>query len=133
MSFLTAILVAAFALIAFGCKSSEPEFKATTGRGGTGRKATAKVVEQSSPATNKPAVRPADTVSGRVIAVREPLRFVIIDFTSSRMPQLDQRLNVYRLDQKVAELKVSGPYLGSAVAADVTAGQALEGDLVRDR
>jgi hypothetical protein len=49
------------------------------------------------------------------------------------MPQLDQQLNVYRLDQKVAELKVSGPYLGSTVAADITAGEVLEGDLVRAR
>jgi hypothetical protein len=49
------------------------------------------------------------------------------------MPQLDQQLNVYRLDQKVAELKISGPYLGTTVAADVTAGEAMLGDLVRDK
>ena len=133
MPFLTATLVAAFALMFFGCKSSEPEFKATVGKGGAERKATATVPDQPPSPTNKPAVRPADMLSGRVIAVRAPLRFVIVDFTSSRLPQLDQRLNVYRLDQKVAELKVSGPYLGTTVAADVTAGQALEGDLVRDR
>jgi hypothetical protein len=132
MPVLSAILVFCFALISFGCKSSEPEFKAAVGKR-TGRRVAAAVVEQGPPATNKPAVRPADTLNGRVIAVREPLRFVIVDFTSSRLPQLDQRLNVYRLDQKVAELKVSGPYLGTTVAADVTAGQALEGDLVRDR
>ena len=116
--------------MSFGCKSSEPEFKTTMGK--TRPRATATVLDQPS-ATNRPAVRPADVVNGRVIAVREPLRFVIVDFMSSRLPQLDQRLNVYRLDQKVAELKVSGPYLGTTVAADVTAGQALEGDLVRDR
>lgn len=72
-------------------------------------------------------------MNGRVIAVKEPLRFVIVDFLNSRMPKLDQQLSVYRLDQKVAEIKVSGPYLGTTVAADVTAGEALEGDLVRDR
>jgi hypothetical protein len=83
--------------------------------------------------TNKPALRPADVIAGRIIAVREPLRFVIIDFPGSRMPRLDQQLSVYRLDQKVAELKVSGPFLGTTVAADVTAGQPYEGDLVRDR
>ena len=49
------------------------------------------------------------------------------------MPQLDQVLHVYRLDQKVAEVKISGPYLGTTVAADVIAGEASEGDLVRDR
>jgi hypothetical protein len=49
------------------------------------------------------------------------------------MPRLDQQLSVYRLDQKVAEIRISGPFLESTVAADVTAGQVLEGDLVRDR
>ena len=82
---------------------------------------------------NNPAVRAVNVVAGRVIAVRAPLRFVIIDFAGGRMPQLDQRLYIYRLDQKVAEVKVSGPYLGTTVAADITAGDALEGDLVRDR
>jgi hypothetical protein len=82
--------------------------------------------------TNSAVVRPADAVVGRVIAVRDQLRFVIIDFTGSRMPRLEQRLSVYRLDQKVAEVKISGPYLGTTVAADITAGDALPGDLVRD-
>jgi hypothetical protein len=88
---------------------------------------------QATVVTNKPAVRPADILSGRVIAVREPLRFVIVDFANNKLPKMDQRLNVYRLDQKVAEIKVSGPFLGSTVAADITVGQALQGDLVRDR
>src|SRR5688500_12129859 len=70
---------------------------------------------QATLVTNKPAIRPADIIAGRIIAVREPLRFVIIDFPGSRMPRLDQQLNVYRLDQKVAELKVSGPFLGTTV------------------
>ena len=133
MPFLTAMFAIALALLIFGCTSAEPQFKAAVGNSKAPRKASATVANQPASSTNKAAMRAADTLSGRVIAVREPLRFVIIDFTSSRLPQLDQRLSVYRLDQKVAELKVSGPYLGSTVAADVTAGQALEGDLVRDR
>src|SRR5688572_14964912 len=66
----------------------------------------------------RPTVRPVNPVSGRVIAVRDALRFVVMDFSAGKMPKLEQRLSVYRLDQKVAELKVSGPYLGTTVAAD---------------
>jgi hypothetical protein len=58
---------------------------------------------------------------------------VVIDFGTTKMPKLEQMLWVYRLDQKVAELKVSGPYLGTTVAADITAGDAREGDLVREQ
>lgn len=104
-----------------GCKTSAPPSAEATG------------APEAAIATNKPTIRPADTLTGRIIAVREPLRFVIVDFASSKMPKIEQRLNVYRLDQKVAELKISGPYLGTTVAADVTAGQAAPGDLVRDR
>ena len=133
MSFRIAISSFAAALVLTGCKSAdEPQFKAATGKASPGRRPAA-TAQVDAPATNKPAVRPADILAGRVIAVKEPLRFVIVDFLNSRMPKLDQQLSVYRLDQKVAEIKVSGPYLGTTVAADVTAGQALEGDLVRDR
>jgi hypothetical protein len=82
---------------------------------------------------DKPTVRPIQAVSGRIIAVREPLRFVVIDFGASKMPRLEQILSVYRLDQKVAELKVSGPFYGTTVAADITAGEVREGDLVREQ
>jgi hypothetical protein len=83
--------------------------------------------------SDRPTVRPVQAVIGRVIGVRDNLRFVVVDFGASKMPKLDQQLTVYRLDQKVAELKVSGPYLGTTVAADVTAGEAREGDLVREQ
>lgn len=87
----------------------------------------------SRPTEQRPTVRPVDAVTGRIIAVRPQLRFVVIDFPNQKLPKLDQRLYVYRLDQKVAEIKVSGPYLGTTVAADVTAGDAREGDLVREQ
>ena len=126
MPYLFAILISAVVLSSTGCKGPAKDPAANSTATGN-RTASATLV------TNKPAMRPVNVVSGRIIAVREPLRFVIVDFPNSRMPQLDQRLNVYRLDQKVAEVKISGPYLGTTVAADVTAGQAAEGDLVRDR
>lgn len=111
-----------------GCKSAnknEPAAEKASNR---------RVSAQTLPGPNeKGAVRPVEAVRGRIIAVREPLRFVVIDFGTTKMPKLEQMLSVYRLDQKVAELKVSGPYLGTTVAADITAGEAREGDLVREQ
>jgi hypothetical protein len=66
------------------------------------------------------------------VTVNKALRFVVVDFANQKLPQLDQKLSVYRFDQKVAEIKVSGPYLGTTVAADITAGDAGPGDLVRN-
>ena len=111
-----------------GCKSNKQE---TGSAAGQPRKT---VTATTVPGPGERAVvRPVNAINGRIIAVRDALRFVVIDFGPGKMPQLDQRLWAYRLDQKVAELKVSGPYLGTTVAADVVAGEAREGDLVREQ
>jgi hypothetical protein len=135
MPYLLAILISALLWSAAGCKSSDqsgPSAKTARTPSKSTRTATATTVGKDQ-STNKPAVRPVNLINGRIVGTRNALRFVIIDFQSNRMPQLDQVLHVYRLDQKVAEVKVSGPYLGTTVAADVIAGEAAEGDLVRDR
>jgi hypothetical protein len=122
------VLIGVSLALCSGCKSAkqnEPAPEKAPGR---------RVTTQTFPGPNeKGAVRPVEAVRGRIIAVREPLRFVVIDFGTSKMPKLEQMLSAYRLDQKVAELKVSGPYLGTTVAADITAGEAREGDLVRQQ
>jgi hypothetical protein len=122
------VLIGMLVVLCGGCKSAkknEPSSEQASAR---------RVTTQTWPGPNeKGAVRPVEAVRGRIIAVREPLRFVVIDFGTTKMPKLEQMLWVYRLDQKVAELKVSGPYLGTTVAADITAGEAREGDLVREQ
>ncbi|HEX7858847.1 MAG TPA: hypothetical protein VF773_00830 [Verrucomicrobiae bacterium] len=129
MPYLLSITVAFFALAIVACKSGDsPKQPASTTQTPRNRTATATIV----PATNKPAIRAANVVSGRVVGVRDTLRFVVVDFANGRMPQIDQRLNVYRLEQKVAELKVSGPYRGTTVAADITVGEVMVGDQARE-
>ena len=71
------------------------------------------------------------TVQGKVVEANPALRYVVLDFPVRGLPALDQRLSVYRDGQKVGEVAVSGPYIGTAVAADVVAGQAEIGDAVR--
>lgn len=83
------------------------------------------------PGTPVEAVQPVDTVRGRILSVNPKLRFVIADFPTRNLPHLDQKLGVWRMDHKVAEIKVSGPYRGTTVAADITAGEVKPGDMVR--
>jgi hypothetical protein len=78
-----------------------------------------------------PTVRPVYPVSGRVALVNDQARFIIIDFSTGRPPELGQKLSLYRAGLKVAEVKVSGPFRNTTVAADLTAGEAKYGDEVK--
>jgi hypothetical protein len=71
-------------------------------------------------------------VSGKIVSVNPALRFVVMDFTVWRMPALDQRLHVYRNEQRIGEVKVTGPTVDSTVAGDLMAGEARPGDEVRE-
>ena len=70
-------------------------------------------------------------LTARIASVNEKLRYVIVDFTNSRQPVPDERLGVYRVGEKVAEIKVSGPYRNTTVAADIVAGEVKYGDEVK--
>lgn len=111
--------------------------KAPGSRLPSGRKVTTSVAQPPpsrlapSAAHQKPVLQPVESMVGRVIGGKEDLRFVVIDFSSSRLPPPDRRMNVYRGEQKVAEIKISGPYRGTTVVADILRGQAQYGDLVK--
>src|SRR5438034_310515 len=102
-----------------GCKSTR-EKPAPTAPHKTIKTEVMEAPGSSRDRTRKPEVRPVDRLSGRVVAVRDTLRFVIVDFPARKLPKLEQKLVVYRLDQKVAEIKISGPFMGTSVAADIT-------------
>jgi hypothetical protein len=86
-------------------------------------------------ATAKPEAPPQAKLlplSARIVGGQKEFRFVIIDFTNGRRPQLDEKLGVYRVGQKVGEIRVSGPFgQDTTVAADVLAGEAKYGDEVK--
>lgn len=71
-------------------------------------------------------------VYGTIVSVNPALRFVVMDFSVWQMPALEQRLHVYRGQQRVGEVKVTGPTVDSTVAGDLTAGEARPGDEVRE-
>lgn len=86
------------------------------------------------PATSLPPpqfVDPFVHPAGRVAAVNDKLRFVVLDFGLSRVPEVEQRLNVYRHGQKIGEVKVSGPTINQNTVADILSGDVQVGDEVR--
>jgi hypothetical protein len=78
-------------------------------------------------------VTPDNSLDGKVISYDSVGRFVVLNFPSREMPQIDQRLFLYRAGLKVAEIKVSGPQEEDNIVADLVNGDAQPGDEVRDK
>jgi hypothetical protein len=76
-------------------------------------------------------VTPILESKGTVKAVNPTSGFVVIDFYLSKLPQVGQRMNVYRRGLKVGEIKISGPEMSRYIAADIVAGEAQVGDEAR--
>jgi hypothetical protein len=97
-----------------------------------------RTIPAAPPPAPSPAPEPAvpkarlDTrVHGRIASVNPSLRFVVMEFPVWRMPAPDQRLYVYRGQQKIGEVKVTGPAIDTTIAGDLIAGEAMPGDQVR--
>lgn len=78
-------------------------------------------------------ITPETALSGKVLKVNREARFVVLNFPVGQLPAVDQRLNVYRRNLKVGEVKVTGPQREDNIVADITVGEAEAGDEVRDR
>lgn len=117
-----------------GCKHPNATESATASpKRSTVTKRAEKVPSRPPPRESNPAPRSVAVTEsvGKVASVNPGLRFVVIDFAFNPVPQVDQRMNVYRQGQKVGEVKISNQSRNSIVAADITAGEAIEGDEVR--
>jgi len=73
----------------------------------------------------------ADPWAGKVAFVNQTVRFVILDYSLSQIPPMDQRLSVFRKGLRVGEVKISGQPQNGYVAADITAGEIQNGDETR--
>jgi hypothetical protein len=78
-------------------------------------------------------VTPDNSLSGKVVSYNSVGRFVVMNFSSRRMPRLEARLFLYRIGLKVAEVKVTGPQNDDNIVADLVSGDAQTGDEVRDQ
>lgn len=86
-----------------------------------------------SPAGQRPTSTPVQNANGKIASVRTDLKFVVVDFSPGGLPQVGRRMAVYRGNQKVGEVAISGPVIDSNIAADIAAGTPQVGDVVRDQ
>ena len=80
----------------------------------------------------KPVVTQANMIVGRVATVNPTGRFVVLSFPTGKMPAQDQRLNIYRSNVKIAEVKITGPQKGENVVADILSGEPEVSDEARE-
>lgn len=78
-------------------------------------------------------VTPDSLLIGKVTTFNTAGRFVVLNFSTGRMPSLDQMLFVYREGLKVGEVRVTGPERDNNTVADLLSGEAAKGDEVRDK
>jgi len=126
------VAVLFLAVLLAGCALSKPDSVASTGRTGSARASQHPAVGRRQKAAPRPEVTLDESVMGTVVSVNPALRFLVMDFPVRKLPVLEQRLNVYRNGQKVAEVKVTGPGRDTTIAGDITAGEVQVGDEVRE-
>jgi len=115
-------------LIAAGCRSPEVKQSADAGTVWTD------VPGMSTGTTNSHQqliVTAAVTPKGKVMRVNESARFAVLNFPVGSLPAVGQRLDVYRHGLKVGEVKVTGPQQDDNTVADITNGEAQDGDELR--
>ena len=76
-------------------------------------------------------VLPMDASVGRVTTVNLPLKFVVLDFSLSRLPQAGDSLELTRNGKPVGELKTGFHNRESTIVADIIAGVPEVGDEAR--
>lgn len=73
-------------------------------------------------------VQPVLLMPGRIVSVRDRLRFVVVDFGINPLPVPGTVMEVRRDGAMVGKLRVSGPDSGSRTIADLVDGEAAPGD-----
>ena len=70
---------------------------------------------------------------GKVAVVNTQAMFVVVDFGFNPLPRPEQRLTVFRTNQAVGTVRMTGAPNGSLMAGDIMSGEARTGDEVRDK
>ncbi len=121
-----------FALLLAGCAMSKPDATASAAQAKTARSSKPAAVRRGEKVDSRPEVTLDEAVLGTVVFVDPTLRFLVMDFPVRKLPVLEQRLNVYRNDRKVGEVKVTGPGRDTTIAGDIMFGVVQVGDEVRE-
>ena len=88
---------------------------------------------RTAPTSPQAIVTPETSLAGKVVTFNPDGRFAVLNFPIGHLPALGQRLSVYRFGLKVGEIRVTGPQRDDDVVGDVVAGEARQGDEVREQ
>jgi hypothetical protein len=115
-------------LLTFGCASKKAQPGVEGNSPATPAPLSPKTAEQG---LKKPVLNPVFSPVGRVSRVNTKSRFVVITYPNGIPAPVGERLNVYREQLKVGELRVTGPEQDNVTIADILAGELSPGDEVR--
>jgi hypothetical protein len=88
----------------------------------------------AAPPTKKPSPQPVvrivpdERLHGRIATINSPGQFAVLDFNVGRIPPLRSELNVYRGNEVVGVVRLTGPARDNLVAADIVDGELAVGD-----
>ena len=91
------------------------------------------VATTNTTAAPNPIITPDTSLSAKVVRFNSVGRFVVLSFPVGQMPQAGQTFFLYRAGMKVGEVKITGPQRDNDTVADLTEGDAQEGDDVRQQ
>ena len=83
--------------------------------------------------TNTFLVTPDLSTVGRVVRANQSLRFVVLSFPIGQTPATGTRMNVFRRNEIVGEVRVTDQHIDNNAIADIVLGDAQHGDEVRQK
>jgi hypothetical protein len=83
--------------------------------------------------TNTFLVTPDLSTVGRVVRVNQSLRFVVLSFPIGQAPATGTRMNIFRRNEIVGEVRVTDQQRDNNAIADIVLGDAQDGDEVRQK
>jgi hypothetical protein len=83
--------------------------------------------------TNTFLVTPDLSTVGRVVRANQNLHFVVLSFPIGQSPAQGTRMNVYRRNEIVGEVRVTDQQRDNNAIADIVLGDAQDGDEVRPK
>jgi hypothetical protein len=78
-----------------------------------------------------PVITPDLRPMGRVQRVNKPGHFVVVSFANGFMPDLEDRLGVFRNGSKIGEIKITGPQREFNIVAEILSGDPQVQDEVK--
>lgn len=74
------------------------------------------------------APRPDNRVRARIQSVNDRGQFVVLDFGVGALPPIRTKMNIYRQNEIVGVLRLTGPVVENIAAGDIVSGDARAGD-----